>query len=655
MKLIYKKPPVFPTWAIFDNKNAGKQYYAQKVNGVCFSVTPDKLPHTNHIEMTGFEASSILSYKIDKQQKLHLYKFCVYPQIRVIPNETRGSLSHHFKNVTLRFSTEKSRVTRVFFDGILQIDEQAGNVTIQHRFATAFDKKALIEEITICNHGKSAQPFVLKADKKHRIIKKRYLVKNADQVLYTTIFDGENEIPHSTAHLTVDAEQEKHITVVYGAEKLTLTEAEAQIRLRKQFMEDSRNRLKIKTPNDQINQMLEFCKVRASECIFNTKNGLMHAPCGGQYYGALWTNDQCEYANPLFAYLGYPAAKEEAENSYRLFSKFASAEKAIPTSIVACGDDIWNGAGDRGDSSMFLYGLCRYLLSTGDKETARTFLPSIKAAAEYVAENITEEGIVKSDSDELENRFESGNANLSTACITYDAFLSLHYLYGELGDTAEAQRFLQLANQIKNGIETYFGAEVEGYNTYRYCKEEPNLRAWICLPLTVGIDTRRSETVRALLSDRLLKTNGILTRSGTKTYWDRATLYALRGLFYVGETEKANQLLTAYTKERLLGCHPPYPVEAFPEGNSAQLSAESALYLRIFTEGILGYRPTGFHSFELKPNLPQDWDFIEIGNIELGDKTMDIAVQNGDEYTVTINGACITVPKGEAYTYSILP
>lgn len=79
------------------------------------------------------------------------------------------------------------------------------------------------------------------------------------------------------------------------------------------------------------------------------------------------------------------------------------------------------------------------------------------------------------------------------------------------------------------------------------------------------------------------------------------------------------------------------------------------MYLRIFFEGILGYRPTGFHSFELKPNLPQDWDFIEIGNIELGGKTMDIAVQNGDEYTVTINGACITVPKGEAYTYSILP
>ena len=143
----------------------------------------------------------------------------------------------------------------------------------------------------------------------------------------------------------------------------------------------------------------------------------------------------------------------------------------------------------------------------------------------------------------------------------------------------------------------------------------------------------------------------MLTRSGEKTYWDRSLLYALRGLFYVGETLKAADLLVRYTKERLLGFHPPYPIEAFPEGNSAQLSAESALYLRIFTEGILGYRPTGFDTFEIKPNLPQDWDYFEVKNMQLCGKRFDISAKNGTEYVLTINQNQITLPKGDTYIF----
>ena len=52
-----------------------------------------------------------------------------------------------------------------------------------------------------------------------------------------------------------------------------------------------------------------------------------------------------------------------------------------------------------------------------------------------------------------------------------------------------------------------------------------------------------------------------------------------------------------YSQQRLLGEHVPYPIEAWPEGNQRHLSAESALYCRIVTEGIFGIRPTGFNSF----------------------------------------------------------
>lgn len=651
MKLLYRKPLIFPTWGIFSGKDAGKTYYRLADGGVIFTPEKDKLPHHNHIEMTGFEASTIVSYKVDEKKRLKLYTFCVFPQIRVIPNETRGSLTRRFHNAQFRLQNASAEVTEIRFDGILKIKEQAGSVEICRRLTAARSKQAVLEEITVKNTGTTTEAFTLKTDKPQRTIHKIFMAENRNQEVFTVAFDGETMLTSRNMRLTLAAGQEKVITVCYGTEKLTLQDAKAELALREQFLKDSKSRLKIKTPDEMLNQMLDFCKIRGSESIFNTRNGLMHGPGGGNFYGALWTNDQCEYANPLFAYLGYKTAQEQSLNCYRLYADLAKPDKAIPTSIIACGDGLWHGAGDRGDSSMFLYGLCRYLLTTGDREKAVDFLPSVETAATYVKSQITDEGIVKSDSDELENRFESGKANLSTAVITYDAFLSLQYIYAELGEAEKAEQYGALAEKIQNVIEAYFGANVEGFETYRYCAEEPHLRSWICLPLTVGIDTRKDGTVEALLSDKLSKDSGILTKSGTKTYWDRSALYGMRGLFYVGESDKAVNMLTAYTKERLLGCHPPYPVEAFPEGNSAQLSAESALYLRIFTEGILGYRPTGFSKFEIKPNLPSAWENFQIQGMELCGKTVDITVTNGEKYTVQFGGDTVTVPKGETYTY----
>ena len=54
MKLLYRKPLIFPTWGIFSGKDAGKTYYRLADGGLTFTPEKDKLPHHNHIEMTGF-------------------------------------------------------------------------------------------------------------------------------------------------------------------------------------------------------------------------------------------------------------------------------------------------------------------------------------------------------------------------------------------------------------------------------------------------------------------------------------------------------------------------------------------------------------------------------------------------------------------------
>lgn len=104
-------------------------------------------------------------------------------------------------------------------------------------------------------------------------------------------------------------------------------------------------------------------------------------------------------------------------------------------------------------------------------------------------------------------------------------------------------------------------------------------------------------------------------------------MYALRGVYACGETEKATDYLKFYSAQRLLGEHVPYAIEAWPEGNQRHLSAESGLYGRIITEGLFGIRPTGLRSFIFTPRLPAEWDHMDLRKICAFGRVFDISVK----------------------------
>ena len=193
-------------------------------------------------------------------------------------------------------------------------------------------------------------------------------------------------------------------------------------------------------------------------------------------------------------------------------------------------------------------------------------------------------------------------------------------------------------------MENYFDATVEGFETYRYYDGNDILRSWICIPLTVGIYDRAPGTIAALFSPRLWTQDGLLTQAGDRTFWDRSTLYALRGVFAAGETEKALEYLAFYSRQRLLGNHVPYPIEAWPEGSQRHLSAESGLYCRIITEGLFGIRPTGLRSFSLCPRLPQGWSQMALRRIHAFGNVFDIEItQTGARISVKVQSEGKTV------------
>ena len=793
--------------------------------------------HIDNIEMSGFYVSGIVHYGVDKG-KLHQKIKLVLPMLRTIPNDTHASLIHDFNSSNfdkpLINGVQITELpTRFNHRGVLTIHAKTNStVIIKHQIFPSTDQPVFIDKIAITNPSNETVSITLpKIDKKH-ITDANKGVKGAYIISARSTKNGYFELKPN---------ESLNYAIIYSARKTASNEqyisANYEYKKRVDFVDKTLDNLVLETPDEVVNSAFSFAKIRAVESIFNTKGGLMHAPGGSRYYAAIWANDQAEYANPFFPFLGNHAGNESAINSFRHFARFMNDEfKPIPSSIIAEGLDFWNGAGDRGDMAMIAYGASRFGLAYGDRNTAKELWPLIEWCLEYCRRKINTDGVVTSDSDELEGRFAAGSANLNTSSLYYDALVSTALLGKELRkNNLQINTYKLQAAGLKKAIERHFGATMMGYKTYRYFKGNDFLRAWIATPLTVNIFNRSKGTINALFSKHLWTDDGLASQSSIKewkskvksvakihtlqkrddrsikaitkvfqnpvfnqnqyakhayndskwktinlpgkfetifkdkeptdgvywfrknvtitnsnsnhtiridgeiddsakiyingnevgisiwnttensfpipksylkrgkntiailaidrrgpggitgdiilenkngkaislngswkyqfygftrnyqyliiankkvkrllnnqeklksifqdasitTFWDRATLYALRGVFAAGETKKAMEFFQYYSKRRLLGEHVPYPVEAYPEGNQRHLSAESALYCRVITEGLLGIRPTGFNSFSFSPKLPKDWNRMALRNINAFNTTFDIAI-----------------------------
>ncbi len=590
-------------------------------------------PHRDHLEMAGLRVAAIVTYGVEAGGELTVSRRVIWPLLRTIPNDTHASLEHTFDpqeiGPTVLVDGEpigSEILERVSIRGLLTLRSQtASGVLVERTLLPSTDKPMLVERVRLRNLNADpvrleVEPLAqaVRTDPKRGVQGAYVLEARQDEAIDTTLAPGKTATFYVAYSGRVD-----------DSEPITLDGA-AEVRARLALIEDLWGNLVLETPDPALNQMFAFAKLRGAESIYATKGGLMHGPGGGRYYAALWTNDQCEYINPLFPFLGYDVGNEAALNSYRQFARFMDPtfEKPLVSSVIAEGEGTWNGAGDRGDAAMFAYGAARYALSLGDREVAEQLWPWIEWCLEYCHRQLNEEGVIASDSDELEGRFPAGDANLCTSSLAYDAYLSAAHLGEELGKSRlQLGEYRQRAAALRESIEAHFGATVEGFDTYRYYEGNTTLRAWICIPLTVGIDERATGTIEALFSRRLWGEDGLATEAGREDFWDRSTLYALRGVFAAGATEEALRHLQSYTQRRLIGGHVPYPVEAYPEGNQRHLSAESGLYCRIFTEGLFCIRPTGLRTFELNPRLPEGWDHMNLRQIRAFGGTFDIFVE----------------------------
>ena len=601
--------------------------------------------YTDNLEMSGRKVSGIITYSIDTARRVKISREIIFPQLHPYITETdawwrvfrayeRGIYDDDFAPVllidSLKFTPGKLKSARI--DGFLEFKHEVSKsgLSLTRKFYPSTEDPVFFETWSLKNE--TDEPLNIETGK---LMRRRDNFGSAGAIVRTAIKNDYGAPEKFTLapgeNFKFSLEFSAMTDNVFSSKKSVDYAAQ-----RSDFLRKVSENLILETPNETLNTFFNFAKIRASESIFDSKLGLIHSPGGGRYYVGIWANDQAEYVSPLFPYLGYDLGNQSAINCYRAFAgeinpeykplRYAFELEGIPPPFYL----------DRGDAAMIAYGAAQFVLTYGKEETAREFYPLIEWCLEYCRRQLNAAGVVKSESDEMEGRIETGTANLSTSALYYGALNLAADLTATLKmPKKQTENYRKQAAELATNIEKYFGATVEGLPTYKYYAEHDKLRHWICLPLVVGIDSRKDATVEALF-DRLWTENGVHVEKNSdnpavaKIFWDRGTLYALRGTFLAGATEKSLEKLIEYSEKRLLGDRVPYAVEAYPEGNMAHLSAESGLYCRIFTEGMFGIVPTGLRSFEMTPRLPAEWFEMNLRNVRAFGNDFDIEVTRHD-------------------------
>ena len=394
---------------------------------------------------------------------------------------------------------------------------------------------------------------------------------------------------------------------------------------RQALFRKARETMVLETPEPALNGTFALAKFRVLEAPVESSKGLLQGTGTAWYMGGIWANDNVEYASPVCPYLGDATLNEACNNMYRVWlnEKKPGISASYETYVLG------NVGGGRGDQAMMMYGLSNYLLALGDAKMAEEFWPLLLKAVQLTKAATRADGVVTSHTDELEGRHPTGTANLSTASLAYGGYRAASRLARALGRASEAADYQASADAQANTIESYFGAEVEGYSTYRYFDGCTVLRGWISLPLAMGIMKRKAGTIDALFSPKLWGELDCPISAGTKVVstaagesWPRETYYTLRAAFKAGYTSLALQKTILAARRAMLSYRGPYMDE-----DNGDLLSPNVLYVSVITDGLFGIEPQSFTSFSCTPRLPTAWPSMKLSNIWLMGKPIDIEVK----------------------------
>ena len=327
--------------------------------GIVWKVGSD-IPHDDHIEMSGERMAFVLRWGVDSRGAFRQERSLVFPLLRTLPNNTHASLMYRMAADIPSLlgvnglALQDERVGQVAIDGALEVRSRWGvgkmNVgsardmkpePVVEMTRTIFPSRTLplmCERYTLLNVG--AKPLTVSVPEFSQVV----TTDPAKGVTGSYVVRGDIA---GSGTFTLAAGDSLAFDAVFqaypgGGEPLH-PDVAAEFAARMAFVRECIDaNLVLETPDSVIDTQFRYAKLRAAESIVATKGGYMHAPAGESYYAAIWANDQAEYVNPFFPFLGYGVGNASALNSFRHFARFMNpAYEPLPSSVIAEGDDIW--------------------------------------------------------------------------------------------------------------------------------------------------------------------------------------------------------------------------------------------------------------------------------------------------------------------------
>lgn len=379
--------------------------------------------------MTSEQISTVLRWVVDDRGAFRVERSLIFPLLRVRPNDTHASLmcrvatdipsllavntsASGFNASALQFE----RVEKIVIDGTVRVFSQwsfnavgAGYEEVEHPAPvlamerTIFPsptQPALCERYLIRNIG--SQTLEISIPEFSQIVttpSERGIT--GGYVIRAELLDAGIRILQPGDSTVVDA----LFRACRVGETLPPADVGAELRSRREFVSAISDKLVLETPDPVVDTEFRLprsglpkalSRPAAATCMLRVANVTT------RLFGPTIRPN----TSTLFPMLGYDIGNRSALNAFRHFARFMNAEyRPIPSSIIAEGDDIWNGAGDRGDAAMIAYGAARYALARGERNEAEELWPLVEWCLEYCRRKLTPEGVVASDTDELEGRF----------------------------------------------------------------------------------------------------------------------------------------------------------------------------------------------------------------------------------------------------------
>ena len=334
-------------WISCLSVSAADRWAINSAGGITWQVD-ERVPHEDHIEMSGLRVSTVLRYGVDANGAFMLNRSMVWPMLRTIPNNTHASLMRRFAwNVT----------DMVEVNGQSLLNEKVKEVTLNGTMVVQ-------SEYTLPRKGKLGLTRILFPSVSNPAFCEKYILRNIGESAISVEIPSSRSVVETDAAKGVDGSY-KLVSTINGqvarqlqpGEELTFSatfagykkderelslDIDRELQARQDLIAGFWDNLVLDTPDPVINTMFAFAKIRGAESIYDTKGGLMHGPGGESYYAAIWANDQAEYINPFFPYLGYEVGNRSALCSYEHFARFMNPEyKPLPSSIIAEGIDVW--------------------------------------------------------------------------------------------------------------------------------------------------------------------------------------------------------------------------------------------------------------------------------------------------------------------------